>query len=397
MSTAQFHVNEVAIEGFRAFTHEQTVAINGGHVFLFGNNGCGKSSIVEAIRWCLFGGSSEGSEAGFRNAFYTKGDCRVELALNGPGGIWRVVRRLRPGSGKSDQVIRDPLGKTLLQADVFPNLTGLGPREGTHIIFAAQQISHRRPQPDIADFDKILYAYLRVEEIPDLLKRLSEIAEEQEAATKQLAEEISAIEEHMRNRIQEVTIERDAILRNPPWEGNVPPTRAETDAKIRRFVEELSRLASTSAPAESTVDNLLTHAENWAARLASAAGVRLQSELMQLRSKGVNLRVQWQSFQGIQSAIADLQKTKVTLDVEVSRSLAGRSLADLEKDLNELSDQMEGTTARLKVVSEAKTYCDEYAVNECPVCSSSISSSELSQRLTSSLGKTAPEQERFLN
>jgi chromosome segregation ATPase len=55
MPIAKFQLRSVSIEGFKGFTHPQTVTFSGKHAFLFGKNYSGKSSIVEAIRWCLFG------------------------------------------------------------------------------------------------------------------------------------------------------------------------------------------------------------------------------------------------------------------------------------------------------------------------------------------------------
>ena len=165
-----FRIHRLGIEGFKAFAAPQLFEI-GGHVFVFGRNGLGKSSVVEAVRWCLFG-LADRPEAEVRNVFYSAGECKVELELEGPGGRWRLQRRLRPGSGRSDLTIQDPSGAAVQQSKVFPHIARLGPREGTHIIFASQQSTHRRPQADITDFDKVLYSYLQIDDVPDLLDRL---------------------------------------------------------------------------------------------------------------------------------------------------------------------------------------------------------------------------------
>ena len=190
MPAAAFRIQRLRIEGFKAFAAPQSLEI-GGHVFVFGRNGLGKSSVVEAVRWCLFG-LADRPEAEVRNVFYPAGECKVELELEGPGGRWRIQRRLRPGSGRSDLTIQDPNGTTVPQAKVFPHIARLGPREGTHIIFASQQSTRRRPQADITDFDKVLYSYLQIDDVPDLLHRLDQELQEQEEIERQLAEEIDA-------------------------------------------------------------------------------------------------------------------------------------------------------------------------------------------------------------
>ena len=54
MNNKAFRIHNVTIEGFKAFTTPQTFEFEGRNIFLFGPNGFGKTSIVEAIRWCLF-------------------------------------------------------------------------------------------------------------------------------------------------------------------------------------------------------------------------------------------------------------------------------------------------------------------------------------------------------
>ena len=162
-----FRIHSVTIEGFKAFTTPQTFVFEGRNIFLFGPNGFGKTSIVEAIRWCLFGQSSrQGQDEVIRNQFYVGKPCVVQMELLAPDGLWTWHRRLRPTGNLSDLTIRDPKGLERNLEDVFPQLSRIGPREGTHVIYAAQQPSSRRPEADITDFSYIVYRYLGLEEIP---------------------------------------------------------------------------------------------------------------------------------------------------------------------------------------------------------------------------------------
>jgi chromosome segregation ATPase len=57
MTLANYRIAGLTIEGFRGFTTSQSIVFNGRNVFIFGENDRGKSSIIEAIQWCLFGGA----------------------------------------------------------------------------------------------------------------------------------------------------------------------------------------------------------------------------------------------------------------------------------------------------------------------------------------------------
>src|SRR5438309_506391 len=94
MPDARYRIDSLVVEGFKAFSAPQEVVISGKHCFLFGANARGKSSIVEAIRWCLFGSERDSD---VRNRFSEGADCRAALRLRDATGLWRLERRLRPG------------------------------------------------------------------------------------------------------------------------------------------------------------------------------------------------------------------------------------------------------------------------------------------------------------
>jgi DNA repair exonuclease SbcCD ATPase subunit len=142
MPHAKYRLSEITIEGFRGFTSPQTIPVKKKNVFIFGQNGHGKSSIVEAIRWCLFGSGSSDIEV--RNTFYTKQECRVSLLLEGQSGSLRINRELRGGSNRSRRTVIDSSGKEVSVEEALPLLTRLGSHESTQIIFAAQHAAGRQ-------------------------------------------------------------------------------------------------------------------------------------------------------------------------------------------------------------------------------------------------------------
>jgi DNA repair exonuclease SbcCD ATPase subunit len=191
MPRAKYRISEVTIEGFRGFTGSQSLPVDERNVFIFGKNGHGKSSIVEAIRWCLFG-SASGADIEVRNTFYDK-SCRVSLALQGEAGTQQVDRELRPGSDRSRQIIYDAAGKEVAARQALPGLNHLGAHASAQVIFAAQHSGGRQLSADISDFGRVLCFYIHLDDVPDLLKKLSDLHKAKTVEAESLSRDIENV------------------------------------------------------------------------------------------------------------------------------------------------------------------------------------------------------------
>ena len=379
MSGAAFRIHRLGIEGFKAFAAPQSFEI-GGHVFVFGRNGLGKSSVVEAIRWCLFG-LADRPEAEVRNVFYSAGECRVELELEGPGGRWRIQRRLRPGSGRSDLTIQDPSGDTVPQSKVFPHIARLGPREGTHIIFASQQSSHRRPQADITNFDKVLYSYLQIDHVPDLLHRLEQELEEQAEIERQLAEEIDNAEESLRSELKELRSRMEEILAAAPWPGGSVPTNAETDARIRAFVEDCGGSLERADAGAVTRAWLLTEAERVIEELSAATKDAVDHQLETVRASLEQLVTAKQTYEKLTEQVTTAQAAVQSCENDLKNTLGTTTKQQLLGERDELVRQDSQLAQHLELAQQATRYFEEFSPEECPVCDTGVCPTNVLSRL----------------
>lgn len=394
MPKARFHLDGATIEGFKGFTDMQTVTFSGKHAFLFGKNGGGKSSVVEAIRWCLFG-LAERPEAEVRNAYYAPSECQVELALKAADGMWHVRRRLRPGAERSRLTITNPAGQGVLQSQVFPYLARMGPREGTHVIFAAQQATGRRPQADVSDFHKVLYSYLHLEEVPDLLERLDSILEEQNSAREDVASKIGEIEDDLREQLSQVELSLEELLRNPPWTEGGMPTHAETETKIRGFAQEIANLANKSPVADISAREALEQAEQWCQELAIANRHELQEKLDEQRGKATNLRNLLQTLDEAEMNQAEATRNVALLERELASVCGGQMLEDLQEKIELFKRQMHESSTKLALARYAEEYCRDYSPVECPVCLTKCDAEGLIEKVKLSIEQGTPEQIAF--
>ena len=137
-------LNQIKLSGFKSFAEPTTLQLPGQRVGVVGPNGCGKSNIMDAVRWVL--GESKASELRgesmqdviFNGSGNRKpaGRASVELVFDNSdaraGGPWNAfqeisVRRVLTRDGTSSYTINNqPVRRRDVQ-DVFLG-TGLGPR-----------------------------------------------------------------------------------------------------------------------------------------------------------------------------------------------------------------------------------------------------------------------------
>ena len=137
-------LNQIKLSGFKSFAEPTTFQLPGQRVGVVGPNGCGKSNIMDAVRWVL--GESKASELRgesmqdviFNGSAQRKpaGRASVELVFDNSdaraGGSWNAfseiaVKRVLTRDGTSSYYINNqPVRRRDVQ-DVFLG-TGLGPR-----------------------------------------------------------------------------------------------------------------------------------------------------------------------------------------------------------------------------------------------------------------------------
>jgi len=137
-------LNHIKLSGFKSFAEPTTFQLPGQRVGVVGPNGCGKSNVIDAVRWVL--GESKASELRgesmqdviFNGSGLRKpaGRASVELVFSNDdaraGGQWNqyaeiaVKRVLTRDGGSSYYINNQPVRRRDVQ-DVFLG-TGLGPR-----------------------------------------------------------------------------------------------------------------------------------------------------------------------------------------------------------------------------------------------------------------------------
>jgi len=300
-------LNQIKLSGFKSFAEPTTFQLPGQRVGVVGPNGCGKSNIMDAVRWVL--GESKASELrgeSMQDVIFNGSGLRkpasrasVELVFDNSvaraGGQWNryaeiAVRRVLTRDGSSSYYINgQPVRRRDVQ-DVFLG-TGLGPR--AYAIIGQGTISRI------------------IESRPEELRLFLE-----EAAGVSKYKERRRETEHRLKDTRENLTRVDDILRELNSHLEKLETQAAVATKYRTLQDQgslkLHQLwflkASDAAGEEARVK-----------AAAAAATLALESRLADLRQVEAQLEQVRQAHYAASDALHDKQRVLAEAALEVSR------------------------------------------------------------------------------
>jgi hypothetical protein len=366
------------VEGFKAFGAPQEIALKGRHCFLFGANARGKSSIVEAIRWCLFGLERDSD---VRNRFSEAADCRVEVRLRDAVGLWRLERRLRPGQLRSDLTIKNPDGTEVTQKEALPNLVRLGTGAGAVVFFSAQQATRARAYGDLTRFHEVLYAHLNLVEAERLRTELTHELEEQFEIQRQRSEDLQSAEDKLRAQLKDVDARLEEILRSPPWELGEVPTRPASDLRIRSFVADLATESGNAVDPGWECPVGLEHAERWVSHLSGRLAAEHQQAIASRNGEAFRLSKQIAEIRAAKDLEAVHNASAQDLSQRFAESCDGAGIDEIESRLQAASDHL-SREAQFEVARNAVTPLLGADTKACPICEVAIDGADLLDRVT---------------
>ena len=113
----KFLIKSMEIEGFRGINEKKTIGFDKPLVFLFGNNGEGKSSVLGAVEWCLFGDVAyirymeSRTKDELINSFNLNGQCKVKISFNYNDEEYFLTREKDLGSRDTSLILKSPEGE----------------------------------------------------------------------------------------------------------------------------------------------------------------------------------------------------------------------------------------------------------------------------------------------
>ena len=362
-----FTVKGVEIEGFKGFASPKAIDFKGRHVFLLGPNGNGKSSIVEAIRWGLFGSAHRRNEV-VKNQHYS-GDCRVTVNLERDGQLWTLRRMLNLGAGgSSEPVLTDQHGNKRPIREIMPQLDSVDAGEGTHVIFAGQSAPLRRQPEDLSPFEKTVLNYVGLTHPRALLSNINDFLEDQTNAEHELDEEIAEVQNSLDRQIKDEETRRGHILNAPPWGDGHPPSIADSEQRVRSLIEEVTGNSLGQELEGLSLDALVDSVRQLLDERRTQGQGSLEKEVEELAEHRGSL----ERLRDVQVQVGVQESTARGTQLKLEAVYDGLTPEDLKRKL--ANAKYEATTESIKsrIARDAIDLIRRDSAEEilCPICSS---------------------------
>jgi len=366
-------IRRLKLSGFKSFVEPAELRIEPGLTGVVGPNGCGKSNLLEAIRWTMGESSPKSLRGGGMDDVIFAGTAsrpprdfaEVSILLErGPGdedgsSESEITRRIERGAGSAYRIDgRDVRAKdvALLFADAAtgahsPALVSQG-KIGA--VIAAKPVERRQLLEEAAGISglharrKDAEQKLRAAEAN--LARLGEILGDQEQRAAQLRRQARAAERYRKLTDQIRGVE--ARLLHARWVEAEHAADAAT-AEARAAAEEVERIAQAITNAQAAHDKANTEL---AAR---------RNALAELREHGHELAHQLATARARRDTVArrliELERLQTSLATDIQReeslrSDAGRGIAGLEQERAAIAQRLEDSEAHsARIATELST------------------------------------------
>ena len=387
-----FRVQGISVEGFKGFTELKDIDFDERHIFLLGKNGNGKSSIIEAVRWGLFGSTRRRNEV-VANQHYP-GDCRVVVTLMSEGRKWKLRRTFTRGaSGASTPVLTDENGNVKPIREVMPQLDSVDAGEEMHIIFASQAAPVRLIS-DLNPLERTVFNHLGLTYPRALLREMTDFLERQRETEDDLGRELTERRNDIDLEISQLEDRESNILSSPPWVSGSPPSIADSENKARSLIEEITHEALDDSLEGVSLRALINTAQDALndRRERELDGLKRDAAEISLRHKGL------EALRDIHTSIKTQGSSIESTRSQMETALDGSTLDELRERVESARADADAEVLKRRIVEDALALLNHNESDTilCPICESEHNEDELELALSKSASHFAKDADRVL-
>lgn len=392
------YLKSLDIHGFKSFADKTRFEFAEGVTGIVGPNGCGKSNVVDAIRWVLgetsakalrggemadviFNGSEKRKKLGMAEVTLTLADC--EEALKTDYNEVSITRRVY-ADGKSEYLINNTRCRLRDIGDLFMD-TGIGRSSYSimeqgkiDMLLSAKPEDRRQVFEEAAGITKSKKekkeALRKLEYTEGNLLRVSDVLAEQERRMNSLkrqvskarryqalAKDVTILDTHLSHRLwQRLTAEREELLvslsslfkNRDAIESDLPQNEAAV-VNARDKAQALDAQLSGLRQRLSDKKNAISAAKNRIAFNDERKGEladRLQQNEKDIASTDSNLAEQQETLQQSQASLQDLEKR--IADKESQAQDRQQSSSEVAKEREEVENELRRARAEANATQQ---------------------------------------------
>jgi len=395
----RLRISKLEIEGFRGYNGTQRIDFKTPITLLIGNNGCGKSSTLGAIEWCLFDDfASVKCETRTKdeliNEHNPSGKCKVTLTLLSNKKEYEITREKELGRLKSYLRIRTPNGEELNDTEAenyIPVLTGIELEDFLRAIYLHQEdvrglITEDRENRDDT-MDRLFgLETLRniIESIPmyDIRKTVSQYENKKEKTEREIkgAAEKSEIDlQRFLKKARQEKISRDSINLSHCKNLSKDIVNQMNSLSKELFGEEKDFVEiKDNKSLESFCNQIKRTITPYRRRLLPKVGTD------ELRTRKDRIKQELRNYREQLKKIKEIKEQKSGLRSEERINFLLKKNEVEKQKIKILRDKL-GVYAQL--IGLSLNYLDKFFPTICPVCERTINSKVIIKKLRKGKGK----------
>lgn len=393
-------IKKAEVEGFRGFTQKKSIDFNNPVILLYGGNHQGKSSLLNAIEWCLYGDKCIGERSGIRERV-GKGDmawrivndnsekAQVKLVMEGEQGEFSIVRTEVKGMGKKGKSIKiysqdgtekeedetDQEIARLIRVSFKDFATTVYQHQETIHDFVMQKPSEQSDVMDrllgLSDYRNILDGIKK----SDVLKCQKELTEEFDKFQIRVQETIYIRQKDLddkRGKAKENGLSEEELNENKLLE-----LAGSAIKSINNFARLLGLKTSAFSPPSDweNTESFINEIKKECSRLwAESPEVKEQSEKQKKRSEMVLFKTQYETqYLNLRSKRKELQDFERE---NGNKDEIDNKLRKAFEEIETIDEEIKRTSPKAKLIEEGISILESAAPSDaeiCPLCGEKVS------------------------
>jgi DNA repair exonuclease SbcCD ATPase subunit len=385
----EYSLSKVELSGFRGFTNKQEIVFGNPLTLVFSENRKGKSSIMNAVEWCLFGPEVAAIKYGDireRDAWEVKNlksqACHVQCEFQTPDGKTLTVKRTYKTPRTSDLSYEIKGGAASADERKLQALLKISPTDYVTSVHLHPEIVRSLIVAKPKDRKEAIDRLLGLSELRDMEEAFASakpsgwIAALDQAKTV-LDEKLSTA---LSERKRTIDGESAQLLSKGIVQSDLTAEGAQKYAvKVRDALFQFANLYHLQAPSISAPTDFVG-IQQFLAQLPAAIQ-KLRSEHPILADQG-KYRVQKSKLEGLRSSYIAQCSAAAAADAALNNypdqqsvDQLNQEVSILKTDLEKINAEMEEVARNATVLNDALTFFENRSVGEqlaCPLCGEAI-------------------------